>query len=146
MFKVTESPISLEEVTGAVVRPQAGAVVNFVGVVRNDSQGRQVSYLEYEAYPPMAEKKMEQIGGEIKERWPEVLDVAMVQRVGRLYIGDVAVVIAISAAHRDEGCFEACRYAIDRLKEIVPVWKKEIGPDGAEWVEGEYLPPSAGRG
>jgi molybdopterin converting factor subunit 1 len=141
MFKITEAPIALEEVTKSAVHPQCGAVVSFVGVVRNESQGKQVSYLEYEAYPPMAEKQLRQIAQEIAAQWPEVVDVAIVQRVGRLQVGDVAVVIAVSTAHRAEGCFEACRYAIDRLKEIVPVWKKEVGPDGAEWVEGDYLPP-----
>jgi molybdopterin converting factor subunit 1 len=144
MFKIAAAPIALEEVTKAVVRPHCGAVVTFVGVVRNESQGKQVSHLEYEAYPPMAEKQMQQIAQEITERWPAVVDVAMVQRVGRLQVGDVAAVIAVSTAHRDEGCFEACRYAIDRLKEIVPVWKKEVGPDGTEWVEGDYLPAAGG--
>jgi molybdopterin synthase catalytic subunit len=144
MFKVTEAPIALEEVARSVVRPHSGAVVTFAGVVRNESHAKQVSYLEYEAYPPMAEEQMRQIAQEIAGRWPAVVDVAIVQRVGRLQVGDVAAVIAVSTAHRAEGCFEACRYAIDRLKEIVPVWKKEVGPDGAEWVEGDYLPP-AGR-
>jgi molybdopterin synthase catalytic subunit len=146
VFKITEAPIVLEEVTKAVVRPPCGAVVTFVGVVRNESRGKRVSYLEYEAYPPMAEKQMRQVAQEIAERWPAVVAVALVQRVGRLQVGDVAVVIAVSTAHRDEGCFEACRYAIDRLKEIVPVWKKEVGPEGTEWVEGDYLPPAGGPG
>jgi len=97
-------------------------------------------YLEYEAYVPMAEAKMKQVADEIREKWPTVEGIAIVQRIGKLYPKAPTVLIACTAAHRDTGVFEAARYGIDRLKEIVPVWKKEVGPDGEEWVEGDYRP------
>ena len=88
----------------------------------------------------MAEAKLRQVAGEIRARWPEVQGIAIVQRVGRLYPRTPTVLVACSAAHRDTGVFDAARYAIDRLKEIVPVWKKEVGPQGEAWVAGEYIP------
>jgi molybdopterin synthase catalytic subunit len=100
----------------------------------------ETAYLEYEAYIPMAEEKMKQVADEIRERWPTVEGIAIIQRVGRLYPETPTVLIACTAAHRDTGVFEAARYGIDRLKEIVPVWKKETGPNGEFWVEGEYIP------
>jgi molybdopterin converting factor subunit 1 len=139
-FQVTFDPVSLEEVAQAVIRPQTGAVATFTGVVRNVSDGKEVSYLEYEAYEEMALAKMRQVAGEARDRWPQIVDMAIVQRIGHLEVGDVAVVIAVSSGHRHEGCFEACRYTIDRLKQIVPIWKKEVGPGGEAWVEGDYLP------
>jgi len=139
-FRVTFAPITLDEVAHLVVRPHAGAVATFAGVVRNVSGSKEVAYLEYEAYEEMAVAKMRQIADEAQVRWPQIVDIAIVQRIGRLEVGDVAAVIAVSSGHRDEGCFEACRYAIDRLKQIVPIWKKEVGPTGEEWVEGDYLP------
>jgi molybdopterin synthase catalytic subunit len=144
MFKVTEEPISLDEVIRAVIHPHTGAVVTFVGVVRNVSHGKAVRYLEYEAYGEMAEKKMREIAREVHDRWAAVVDMAIVQRIGHLEVGEISAAIAVSAGHRHEGGFEACRYAIDRLKEIVPVWKKEVGSDGEEWVEGDYLPGPRG--
>ena len=96
--------------------------------------------LEYEAYEPMALAKMHQVAAEIREQWPLVQGIAIVQRVGKLAIGQNTILIACSSGHRDQGCFEAARYGIDRLKEIVPVWKKEIRPDGQSWVEGHYMP------
>ncbi len=140
VLRVTFDPVTLDEVVRAVVRPSTGAVATFVGVVRAVSGGKEVAYLEYEAYQEMAVAKMRQIAGEVRDRWPDVVDIAIVQRVGHLDVGDVAVAIAVSSGHRDQGCFEACRYAIDRLKQIVPIWKKEVGPTGEEWVEGDYLP------
>ena len=140
MFRVTFDPITLDEVARAVIQPRTGAVVTFAGVVRAISGGKEVAYLEYEAYQEMAVAKMRQIADESRARWPDIVDIAIVQRIGRLEVGDVAVVIAVSSGHRDQGCFEACRYAIDRLKQIVPIWKKEVGPGGEEWVEGDYLP------
>ena len=106
----------------------------------------QTTYLEYEAYIPMAETKMKQVADEIRERWPSVEGIAIVQRIGRLDPGTPTVLIACSAAHRDTGVFEAARYGIDRLKEIVPVWKKEVGPNGQEWIEGGYRPSVADQG
>ena len=107
-------------------------VVTFVGVVRGETDGHQVQHLEYEAYPGMAENTLRQIGDEVKARWPDVREVVIVHRVGQLGIGERAVVIAISAGHRPS-LFDALHYTIDRLKEIVPIWKKEVRDDGSEW-------------
>jgi len=134
-FEITSQPISIDEVAGRVSDPGSGAIVTFVGVVRDNSEGRQTLYLEYEAYPQMAEEMMRQIGAEIQSRWRSVRDVTIVHRVGHLDIGETSVVIALSAAHRAE-VFDAVRYAIDRLKEIVPIWKKEVWTDGSEWRSG----------
>jgi molybdopterin synthase catalytic subunit len=139
-FRVTFDSLSVDEVTQRVIRPHTGAVATFAGVVRNVSAGKEVAYLEYEAYEEMAIAKMRQVADEARARWSSVVDIAIVQRVGHLEVGELAIVIAVSSGHRDEGCFEACRYAIDRLKQIVPIWKKEVGPTGEEWVEGNYLP------
>jgi molybdopterin synthase catalytic subunit len=97
-------------------------------------------YLEYEAYIPMAEAKMKQVTEEIRERWPAIQGIAVIQRIGKLYPKTPTVLIACTAAHRDTGVFEAARYGIDRLKEIVPIWKKEVSPNGEFWVEGDYIP------
>ncbi len=134
MFKITTDVITGAEVREAVEGPDAGAVVLFFGTVRNNTDGRPVNCLEYEAYPPMAEKKMSEIAQEISDKWG--LDrVAMVHRVGRLEIGEVSVAVAVASPHRKDG-FEACKYAMDRLKQIVPIWKREIWADGeAEWVK-----------
>ena len=134
MFKITSNEIELGDVIRAVEVGDAGAIVHFLGVVRNNTEGREVSYLEYEAYPPMAEKKMAEIAQEIHEKWG--LDrVAMIHRVGRLEIGEVSVVVAVASPHRKEA-FEACHYAMNRLKQIVPIWKREVWADGEEeWVK-----------
>lgn len=133
LYRVTEEPLSEAAVTAAVADPEAGGVVVFSGVVRNETGGRRVKFLEYEAHAPMAEAKMREIGEMVRARWPGVKRVAMTHRVGRLEIGEASVMIAVSAAHRAEA-FEACRFAIDRLKETVPVWKKEYFEDGEVWV------------
>ena len=134
MFKITSDEIELGDVVRAVEAGDAGAIVHFLGVVRNNTEGREVSYLEYEAYPPMAEKKMAEIAQEIHEKWG--LDrVAMIHRVGRLEIGEVSVAVAVASPHRREA-FEACHYAMNRLKQIVPIWKREVWTDGEEeWVK-----------
>ena len=134
MFKITSEVITGEEVRKAVEGPDAGAVVLFFGTVRNNTDGRPVECLEYEAYPPMAEKKMAEIAQEISDKWG--LDrVAMIHRVGKLEIGEVSVVVAVASPHRKDG-FKACKYAMDRLKQIVPIWKREVWADGeAEWVK-----------
>ena len=132
LFEVTSTPISADDVIARLTDPTVGAVATFVGVVRGETEGRKTLYLEYEAYPDMAEAKLAQIGDEIQERWPSIHKVAIVHRVGRLEIGEAATVIAVSAAHRPE-VFDALRYAIDRLKEIAPIWKKEVWADGEEW-------------
>jgi molybdopterin synthase catalytic subunit len=142
-FRVTFDPVTLDEVVKMVVQPDTGAVATFAGVVRNVSGGKEVAFLEYEAYEEMAVARMRRVADEARARWLDIVDIAIVQRIGHLKVGEVAVVIAVSSGHRDQGCFEACRYAIDRLKQVVPIWKKEVGPTGEEWVEGDYLPTSA---
>jgi molybdopterin synthase catalytic subunit len=132
LFEVTREKISVDEVIARLADPAIGAVITFVGVVRGTTDGREVRHLEYEAYPEMAEQALRQIGDEIRACWGTIREVAIVHRVGRLPVGETAVVIALSAAHRPE-VFDAVRYAIDRLKEIVPIWKKEVWADGAEW-------------
>ena len=135
MFKITTEVITGTEVREAVEGPDAGAVVVFLGTVRNNTHGRPVTCLEYEAYPPMAEKKMAEIAQEIAHKWGESLRVAMVHRTGKLDIGEVSVAVAVAAPHRKDA-FEACQYAMNRLKQIVPIWKREVWVDGeAEWVK-----------
>jgi molybdopterin synthase catalytic subunit len=132
LFEITTGDISVDEVASRLADPANGAVVTFIGVVRGETDGREVQHLEYEAYAEMAEETLRQVGGEVRARWQTIREVAIVHRVGRLQVGETAVVIALSAAHRAE-LFDALRYSIDRLKEIVPVWKKEVFADGAEW-------------
>ena len=139
LFEITAASLSVDEVNRRVTSPAAGAVVTFTGIVRGTNQGRQVHYLEYEAYSEMAEAVLAQIGDEVKARW-EVDAVAIVHRTGRLEIGEASVVIAIASGHR-QGAFEAGRYAIDRIKQIVPVWKKEYFEGGEVWIEGLAQPP-----
>ena len=134
LFEVTTEGVSVDEVVARLADPAIGAVIAFVGVVRGTTEGREVRYLEYEAYPEMAEETLRQIGDEIRARWKTIQEVAIVHRVGRLEVGEIAVVIALSAAHRPE-VFDAVRYGIDRLKEIVPIWKKEVWADGEEWSD-----------
>ena len=138
LYQVTPDPISADEVIGKLADPAVGAITTFVGVVRGvtgaqDGTGaRETLYLEYEAYPEMAEGVLAQVGQEVQERWPEIRQVIVVHRIGRLEIGDIAIVIALSASHRRQ-VFDALHYAIDRIKKIVPIWKKEVWADGAEW-------------
>ncbi|HWQ68436.1 MAG TPA: molybdenum cofactor biosynthesis protein MoaE [Patescibacteria group bacterium] len=132
MFEITDQPLLLEPLVTIVKRSSSGAVATFLGVVREQTRGRQVRYLEYEAYPEMAIPKMREIADEIRRKW-EVDEIAIVHRIGRLQIGEASVAIAVSAPHRREA-LAACAYAIDRLKEIVPIWKKEVWTDGEEWV------------
>jgi molybdopterin synthase catalytic subunit len=142
-FHLTEEPLDFNEVLEEILLPTSGAACVFTGVVRarTEREGqRETVSLEYEAYQPMAENKMAQVADEIRTRWPMVEGIAIVQRVGHLTPGTPTVLIACTAAHRDTGVFEAARYGIDRLKEIVPIWKKEIGPGGEIWVEGTYHP------
>jgi molybdopterin synthase catalytic subunit len=133
MFRVTTEPLSVQAVNDLVKRPTDGAVVTFDGIVRNNFAGRSVQYLEYEAYAAMAEQKLAEIGEEIRRKFA-VGEVAMVHRIGRLEIGESSIVIAVAAPHR-QAAFEACAYAMDRIKEEVPIWKKEFFTDGEEhWV------------
>lgn len=140
---ITEDEIDLNALLDAITLTSTGAAAIFTGMVRGVTtrdNPHETTYLEYEAYQPMAEAKMKQVADEIRAKWPTVEGIAIVQRVGRLYPRTPTVLIACTAAHRDTGVFDAARYGIDRLKEIVPVWKKEVKPDGEEWVEGEYHP------
>jgi molybdopterin synthase catalytic subunit len=132
LYEVTESSLSLDSLVASVARNTSGAVATFLGIVREFARGRRVSYLEYDAYPEMATATMRRIGDEIRGKWP-VDCVAIVHRIGRLEIGEASVAIAVSSPHRREA-LQACAYAIERVKEIVPVWKKEVWTDGAEWI------------
>jgi molybdopterin synthase catalytic subunit len=114
--------------------PADGGIVIFQGVVRDNARGKRVRYLEYDAYPEMAEQQMASIAVEVERRW-HTGNVALVHRIGRLEIGECSVVVVVACPHRGEA-FEACRYAIDTLKTTVPIWKKEVAEDGEEWVEG----------
>jgi len=133
IYRVVTEPLSPEAIAAEVDDPGAGGIVIFSGVVRNETGGRPVKFLEYEAHAPMAEAKMREIGESLRGRWSGVKRVAMLHRIGRLEIGEASVLIAVSAAHRGDA-FEACRYAIDTLKRTVPVWKKEHFEDGEVWV------------
>jgi molybdopterin synthase catalytic subunit len=119
-------------VVGRLADPANGAVVTFVGVVRGITEGRETLYLEYEAYPEMAKRSMSEIGSTVQARWPDVRQVAIVHRVGRLQVGETAIVIALCASHRQQ-LFDALHYTIDQIKEVVPIWKKEVWADGEEW-------------
>jgi MoaE-MoaD fusion protein len=133
IYRVVTEPLSPDTIAAEVDDPGAGGIVIFSGVVRNETGGRPVKFLEYEAHAPMAEVKMREIGEIVRTRWPGVKRVAMLHRIGRLEIGEASVLIAVAAAHRGDA-FEACRYAIDTLKRTVPVWKKEHFEDGEVWV------------
>ncbi len=149
IFRLADAPFSTDELAAAITTPATGAVCVFSGMVRGqtsrDEDHHETDRLEYEAYEPMALAKMAQVAQEIRTQWPLVQGIAIVQRVGRLEVGQNTIVIACSSGHRDQGCFEAARYGIDRIKEIVPVWKKEVRADGSAWVEGHYLPQPEDR-
>ena len=146
-FAVTADSVDLAEIHAQLTRPDIGAIVTFTGAVRGETHREGLPpgtiYLEYEAYQEMAEQKMGQIAQEIWARWPVVKGVAIVQRIGKLAVGETTTIVACAAGHRDQGAFEAARYGIDRLKEIVPVWKKEVGQDKSVWIEGDYRPTEA---
>jgi molybdopterin synthase catalytic subunit/molybdopterin converting factor small subunit len=133
LIRVTPEPLSEGAVMDVVGDAGAGAIVLFSGVVRDQTGGRRVKFLEYEAHAPMAEAKMCEIASAVRGRWPDVTRIAMIHRIGRLEIGESSVMIAVSSPHRRHA-FEACHFAIDTLKETVPVWKKEYFEDGEVWV------------
>ena len=139
-FQITNEPIIIQEIVDKVVDRDAGAINTFIGTVREMTKEKKTLYLIYEAYEAMAVKKLEQIGREIEERWPKT-KVAITHRVGKLEITDIAVVIAVSTPHRADS-YEASRYAIERIKEIVPIWKKEHWEDGTLWM-GDQLEKKA---
>jgi molybdopterin synthase catalytic subunit len=143
IFSITEDEIDLNDLLAKITLTSTGAAAIFTGMVRGETrrgEAHDTDYLEYEAYIPMAEAKMKQVAHEIRAKWSVIEGIAIVQRIGKLYPKTPTVLIACTAAHRDTGVFEAARYGIDRLKEIVPIWKKEVSPDGQFWVEGEYTP------
>jgi MoaE-MoaD fusion protein len=135
-FSVQPEDLDPRQTESMVAHPGAGAIATFIGTVRDHGRGRQVTHLEYEAYAPAAELTMAQIGDEIRERWG-IDHVAITHRIGSLAVGEASVVISVASAHRD-AAFEACRYAIERIKEIVPIWKKEHYADGAVWLGSEH--------
>ena len=138
LFEITDRVLEPERLVTQVRKDESGAVVLFYGVVRNENMGRRVLYLEYDAYPEMAEKVMRQIAEEAMGRWP-LSDIAMQHRTGRLEIGETSLLIAVSSGHRKEA-FEAGQYLVDRFKEAVPIWKKEVWEGGEVWIEGETVP------
>ena len=132
-IQILDTPLSLDTCTSFIEDEAAGGHVVFIGTVRNHTKGKKVIKLDFESYKPMAIKEMQKICDKIEEKWPEIMKVSMHHRVGSLDIGEVPVIIAVSAAHRVKA-FEACQYAIDTLKETVPIWKKEFFEDGEVWV------------
>ncbi|MGA2504275.1 MAG: molybdenum cofactor biosynthesis protein MoaE [Anaerolineales bacterium] len=143
IISLTEDALDLNALLAQITLPTTGAAAIFTGVVRGQTSrgsGHETDYLDYEAYQPMAEVKMRQVADEIRKKWPSIEGIVIVQRTGRLYPGMPSTAIACSSSHRDTGVFDAARYGIDRLKEIVPVWKKEIGSLGEQWIEGKYHP------
>ncbi|MEA2654881.1 MAG: MoaE-MoaD fusion protein [Chloroflexota bacterium] len=139
LFELTSRPLDARRMETAVAHKGAGAICTFTGVVRDSSRGRSVTHLEYEAYAEMATAQMRKIADEIAERWPEAR-VAMAHRTGRLEIGEPSVVVSVSTPHRAEA-IAACKWGIDRLKETVPIWKKEHAGDGTYWIEGDESKP-----
>lgn len=140
LFAITEEPLSADRLVQMVVNPHTGATLAFCGTVREFTRGRRTVHLEYEAYREMAERMLEQIGQEIGEKWPGTLT-AIHHRVGKLEISELSVVIAVATPHRAES-FEAGRYAIERIKQIVPIWKKEVWEDGETWVGSQTYNPT----
>lgn len=147
LFAITDQPLSLDDVAARVTRPDCGAIVTFAGTVRGETAttdgARGTDFLAYEAYSAMAERMLAQIGEEIKAQWPKVKAVSILHRTGRCEVGEPSVVIAVATPHRGDGCFDACSYAIERLKAIVPIWKQENWSDGQVWVEGPRQPELA---
>ena len=139
MFVITREPLDAAPLVEAVRRDESGAVALFYGVVRNENMGHSVRYLEYDVYPEMAIKKMREVAEEVESRY-SITGIGVLHRVGRLEIGETSLLVAVSSAHR-EAAFEACHFAVDRIKQVVPIWKKEVWDDGEEWTEG-HVPGS----
>lgn len=140
LLRITAEPIDLNALQQSVTTPRDGAVVIFTGTVRGETGSERTNLLEYEAYAEMATAKLEQVAAEMRARYALIHGIALVQRIGEMQVGEPTVAVAVGAGHRGDGAFEAARYGIDRLKQIVPVWKKEVRPDGSSWVEGDYQP------
>ena len=139
LFEVTADELDPGRVVEHVRRDDAGAIALFYGVVRDHNRGRKVMHLEYDAYPEMAAKVMQRIADEVKERF-NIAETAIQHRTGRLEVGETSLLVAVSSAHRKEA-FEACHALVDRLKEEVPIWKKEVFEGGEEWIEGDASAP-----
>ena len=142
MFEITSDPLDPAPLVAAVRRDESGAVTLFYGVVRNENVGRNVRYLEYDVYPEMAIKKMREVAEEVRAKYP-ITGIGVLHRVGRLEIGETSLLVAVSSAHR-AAAFEACHFAVDRIKQVVPIWKKEVWDDGEEWIAGHApeIPPT----
>ncbi len=139
MFAITHEPLDPAVLVEAVRVDESGAVALFYGVVRNENMGRNVQYLEYDVYPEMAIKKMQEIADEVRAKYT-ITGIGVLHRVGRLEIGETSLLVAVSSAHR-VAAFEACHFAVDRIKQVVPIWKKEVWDNGEEWIEG-HVPGS----
>jgi molybdopterin synthase catalytic subunit len=141
MFRVTHSPIALDELIAHVTDPEAGAIATFIGTSRNHNEGRRVVALDYDGYAEMAEKELARIGEAARSKWP-ICRIAIIHRLGPVQITEASVIIAVSSAHR-EAAFAACRFAIEEIKKTVPIWKKEVFEGGEVWIgtqTGEPLP------
>ena len=145
MILITHDELDAAEVVSEVAHPGAGAVVTFVGATRDNTAGRRVLFLEYEAYRPMADQQLERVAEEMRHRW-ELTGVAIHHRLGKLGIGEASLIVGVSSAHRKEA-FEACHYSIDRIKQIVPIWKKEFFEGGEVWVgsQSDFDPVRSGQ-
>ena len=140
---VTKDEFEFNSLINNVIQDQTGAVVMFTGVIRGETANPEhpkTTGLEYEAYIPMAKAKMGQVADEIRNQWPSIQKIVIIQRIGYMDAGAPTIVVMCTAAHRNTGVFDAAKYGIDRVKEVVPIWKKEIGPDGQTWIEGDYIP------
>src|SRR5215831_15341344 len=133
LYQITREPIDAQKISRGMLRPEDGAICIFEGVVRNNSKGKRTLYLEYEGYDTMALKKLEEIGIFVRQAW-EIGCVGMIHRLGRLEIGETSVAVIVTSPHR-RAAFDACHYAIDKLKKVVPIWKKEFFEDGELWIE-----------
>lgn len=143
LVAIVDHEIDINGILGKVTTTRTGAACIFSGIVRGVTPrelNRKTDHLEYEAYAQMAETKMLQISQEIRSRWNDVEGIAIVQRIGTIFPETISVVIICTSPHRDLGIFDAAHYGIDRLKEVVPIWKKEVSCTGEEWIEGDYLP------
>ena len=145
ILDITPDPIDLNALQAAITTDADGAVVLFTGTVRGKTGSEQTNKLEYEAYKSMAVAKLQQVADEMRMKFALIHGIALIQRVGEMNVGEPTVAVAVSAGHRGDGAFEAARYGIDRLKQIVPVWKKETRPDGSSWIEGDYTPNPADK-
>ena len=145
ILDITPNPIDLNVLQTAITTDADGAVVLFTGTVRGISGAEITNKLEYEAYKGMALAKLQQVADEMRAKFALIHGIALIQRVGEMQVGEPTVAVGVSAGHRGDGAFEAARYGIDRLKQIVPVWKKETRPDGSSWIEGDYTPNPADK-